>query len=1517
MPEGHKQAFFKKFVLIAAITAMSGFFAFSSPVNAAAGINKQINFQGKVVLTTSGTNVADASYSFLFCIYTTASPATPCTAGADNDAVWRESKSLTVTDGIFQTNLGDTTALPGSVDFNTDNIYLGINFDGNGQMTPLVRFTATPYAMNADKIHGLSVTDTTGTLTIPNGKTISFGDAFATSGAFATTLTSTGITNVTLPTTGTLSTLAGAEAFTNKTSYNGLVVTANTGVITTGTWNGTDIAVADGGTGTSNGSITGTGALVFTPAAGQGMTLGTTGAGNTTSITLATDSTGDGEVVLPGQSVSASEMVNDTITSTQLNSTLAFSALDYVDLGLIVHNTTAAQGLRLPNAASATPSNPVSGEGYLAWDANGNQLITYNGSAWTTVGGGGGDMVLASVQSVTGAKTFDKDKLLMKGTSTGVTTISTANTSASDYTATLQAATGTLAYQGDTTYIGTTAITLNRGSGALALTGITSIDGSAATVTGAAQTAITSVGTLTGLTVSGAIAANGGITFDASTDTIGAFTAGGTIDMGAQALTGTTGIINYTGFDVDASGNLDALGTLTAGSGNVQVTDAAGKVQHDSIVDCANTQVLKWLTAGGWGCATDETSAGGGITTIQENDVDAVTSATTIDFLGTDFVVGAVGAEGNVSIDYTNSGITRKAQAETVTGGWTFNTAATIFTTGITANGGISLGTQAVTGSTGNIDYTNFDVIGSSGNVDTAGTITAGSGNEVLTLSTGKIDADALTLIAAADAGTGTSSGSGLIARSDGIGLLQGCSDGQVLKWVESTDTWDCSADASGSGTSKFVVKGSNENVASGTTLQSDNDLTFAVGASETWVFDFHLRVTNLNSITPDWKAAILGAAGWTCAWTMYGIVGTTVDAKGNGTDCDNAPTAVADASIIADASIPLLIHLQGTLTTNSSGSVTLQWAANTSGSLTVMAGSYVIAQKVGGSDLAEIYYTRDDSLKAGDVVSLDSSLEAGVKKSSTPYDREAIGIIATKPGLLLGDESSDYEGRAVPVALSGRVPVSVSTENGPIRVGDLLTSSSVEGVAMRATKAGQIVGQAMTPYDGDTVGSVLAFIKTDYANGSRIADFVPALGESEQIAIDPSKAVMSYFLSEKESLQSAADVSEIVTDRVAAGLEIITPKVTTQELATDIIKSSLTNKLSIMLGADGEIVIGEEGKAATTSIDALGNATFAGIVTAKTIRAETIEGLEIYTDSVKSLEDKYATLETIANQDTTTEESQAAISATGSVFKNLTTNTLAVNLDASILGKLTAAGGLSITGDAEFHGKTLFQKLATFFGDAVFKGKVMFEETPTFSSNTAGFAVIAEGQNSVDIAFDESYAKQPIVSVSLTSNENPLFNGADKGLQNDLEALEKEFVDDYFDRDMKFIVTKKNEKGFTILLNKNAPHELTFSWVALAVNGAKTSYSKKVADTSSEVSLPEVTEEEIKEEVSQEEAPVVSPSTEIEVINESQEVDVTPDAVSVSPAVEESEPVSEAVSSEEAAITENEGELITANLGE
>ncbi len=129
------------------------------------------------------------------------------------------------------------------------------------------------------------------------------------------------------------------------------------------------------------------------------------------------------------------------------------------------------------------------------------------------------------------------------------------------------------------------------------------------------------------------------------------------------------------------------------------------------------------------------------------------------------------------------------------------------------------------------------------------------------------------------------------------------------------------------------------------------------------------------------------------------------------------------------------------------------------------------------GADVAEIYTTRDAALEAGDVVSIDPALNAGVHKSQSAHDQNAIGIISTRPGMLIG--GAEKEGvKAVPVALSGRVPVKVVTENGAVKPGDYLTPSSVPGVAMKTQGRGHVIGQAIGAFDGEGVGIVVAFIK-------------------------------------------------------------------------------------------------------------------------------------------------------------------------------------------------------------------------------------------------------------------------------------------------------------------------------------------------------------------------------------------------------------------------------------------------------
>ena len=63
---------------------------------------------------------------------------------------------------------------------------------------------------------------------------IADGGSLNTSGAYGITLTSTATTSVTLPTSGTLATLAGTESFTNKTITNPTVTNYLESVVTIG-----------------------------------------------------------------------------------------------------------------------------------------------------------------------------------------------------------------------------------------------------------------------------------------------------------------------------------------------------------------------------------------------------------------------------------------------------------------------------------------------------------------------------------------------------------------------------------------------------------------------------------------------------------------------------------------------------------------------------------------------------------------------------------------------------------------------------------------------------------------------------------------------------------------------------------------------------------------------------------------------------------------------------------------------------------------------------------------------------------------------------------------------------------------------------------------------------------------------------------------------------------------------------------------------------------------------------------
>ncbi|MFA6198752.1 MAG: hypothetical protein WC734_06425, partial [Patescibacteria group bacterium] len=117
------------------------------------------------------------------------------------------------------------------------------------------------------------------------------------------------------------------------------------------------------------------------------------------------------------------------------------------------------------------------------------------------------------------------------------------------------------------------------------------------------------------------------------------------------------------------------------------------------------------------------------------------------------------------------------------------------------------------------------------------------------------------------------------------------------------------------------------------------------------------------------------------------------------------------------------------------------------------------------GADYAEYFETADSGLKPGEVVCVDVSRENAVQRCDRGHDNNVMGIVSTKPSIV-GNNSKQIAlnpGKYAIIGMLGQVDAYVSAENGPIRVGDSLTSaSSTPGYAMRADAGDSTVGVAL-----------------------------------------------------------------------------------------------------------------------------------------------------------------------------------------------------------------------------------------------------------------------------------------------------------------------------------------------------------------------------------------------------------------------------------------------------------------------
>ncbi len=150
--------------------------------------------------------------------------------------------------------------------------------------------------------------------------------------------------------------------------------------------------------------------------------------------------------------------------------------------------------------------------------------------------------------------------------------------------------------------------------------------------------------------------------------------------------------------------------------------------------------------------------------------------------------------------------------------------------------------------------------------------------------------------------------------------------------------------------------------------------------------------------------------------------------------------------------------------------------------------------------DLAELFLN-SEPVEAGDVVMFDSSNNLHLKKAVSSIAKSSpgllAGIISTSPAIVfegsglkaMGGIYKPIEGKT-PLALSGRVPVKINLENGPIATGDPITISSTPGVGMKARESGRIIGHALESFSGTTSengGKIVVLVQNGYWVGESV----------------------------------------------------------------------------------------------------------------------------------------------------------------------------------------------------------------------------------------------------------------------------------------------------------------------------------------------------------------------------------------------------------------------------------------------
>ena len=214
-----------------------------------------------------------------------------------------------------------------------------------------------------------------------------------------------------------------------------------------------------------------------------------------------------------------------------------------------------------------------------------------------------------------------------------------------------------------------------------------------------------------------------------------------------------------------------------------------------------------------------------------------------------------------------------------------------------------------------------------------------------------------------------------------------------------------------------------------------------------------------------------------------YGAVYGELIHEGGGTGFKinaNAGGGWADMHLQTDGTTKVFIESGGNV---GIGTTTPASRLDVRGNVTVRdAATGTIAVELGtGLDYAEGFNVVDKSnIEPGTILCIDPENPGHLRISNASYDTKVAGIVAGAndlgTGISLGSGIHDFN-----VALAGRVYCNVDASSSSVEVGDLLTTSSVPGYAMkvldRDKAQGAILGKAMENLAKGHKGQILVLV--------------------------------------------------------------------------------------------------------------------------------------------------------------------------------------------------------------------------------------------------------------------------------------------------------------------------------------------------------------------------------------------------------------------------------------------------------